>query len=89
MKSPRAHNYIAFVGLIAALILGWQWPWGLLFIYWAVPALRSGETHLLGPVSRKQDPFLFWAIVTLWTLFGVLLVLADIAPGFTATYGLR
>ena len=86
MKHNRPLNYIAFVTLIAALFLWWQWPWGLLFIYWVVPAIKTGEAHLLGPVAREQDPFLFWAIVTLWTLFGVVMVLADIAPNFTAIY---
>lgn len=86
MTASRRLNHIAFAALIGALIVGWQWPWGLLFIYWVIPAWQTGEAHLLGPVERDRDPVLFWAIVTLWTLFGVLLVLADLAPGFTATY---
>lgn len=86
MKNLRSLNYIVFAVLIAAVFLGWQWPWGLLFIYWVVPSCMTGEAHLLGPVTRDQDPILFWAIVTLWTLFGVLMVLADLAPNFTATY---
>ncbi len=86
MKSIRPLNYIVFAVLIAAAFLGWQWPWGLLFIYWVVPSYMTGETHLLAPVTREQDPILFWAIVTLWAVFGVLMLLADIAPNFTATY---
>ncbi|QIE44597.1 hypothetical protein G5B38_03095 [Pseudohalocynthiibacter aestuariivivens] len=86
MKNNRLLNYIGLFVLIGALLLGWQWPWGLLFIYWVASAYMAGETHLLGPVSREQDSLLFWAIVTLWTLFGVLMVLADIAPNFTAIY---
>lgn len=86
MKNTRLLNYIGFGALIGALFLGWQWPWGLLFIYWVLPAYMAGEAHLLGPVSRARDPFLFWAIVALWTLFGALMVLADIAPNFTANY---
>lgn len=86
MKQTRVLNYVAFAALFASLFIGWQWPWGLLFIYWAVPSWMAGEAHLLGPVYREQDPVLFWAIVTLWGLLGILMVLADIAPGFTKTY---
>ncbi|MGI9391569.1 MAG: hypothetical protein ACR2O1_16045 [Boseongicola sp.] len=86
MNDNRPLNYIAFAALIVATYLGWQWPWGLLFIYWAVPSYMTGEAHLLGPVARQQEPVLFWAIVTLWTLFGVIMVLADVAPEFSAIY---
>lgn len=86
MSVERLLNYVAFATLIGAVFLGWQWPWGLLFLYWIVPAYLSGEAHLLGPVRRDEDPILYWAIIALWSLFGALMVLADLAPKFTTTY---
>ncbi len=75
-----------FIVLVVSAFLGWQWPWGLLFLYWTVPSVISGQAFLLGPVQRDKDPIFFWAIVLVWALFGALMIAADIFPGLTRTY---
>ena len=54
-----------FIALIVATWLDWYWPWGLLFVYWAVPGILSGEAFLVERIMR--------AGFGLWTIY------ADIA----------
>ena len=75
-----ALDVLVLIGLLAATALGWSWPWGVLFIYWSVPALRHGETLLLRPLSRTERPVIFWIVTLLWVVFGVVTILADAAP---------
>ena len=76
----RTFDVLALIALLAATALGWSWPWGVLFIWWSVPALRHGETLLVRPLSRAERPVMFWIVTLLWVAFGVLTILADAAP---------
>ncbi len=78
----RIANYVALPLLLAATWLGLNWPWGLVFIWWAWPSIRAGEAFLVDVVSLEEDPILFWAVTTLWVLFGVLMVAVDLFPTF-------
>lgn len=80
MILPRWTLYLVIVGLLLALYMNWSWPWGLLFIYWAVLAMFAGEAFLIGPISREHDPDLFWIVTVLWALLGVMMILVDVAP---------
>ena len=68
-----------FAALIAATWLDWYWPWGLLFIYWAIPGILSGEAFLVERILRARNPILFWLITGMWVVFGVWTIYADIA----------
>ncbi len=64
----------AILGLILvviSLITRWHWIWGIFFALWVISDLRSGNTHLLEPVSRSTNPLLFWIVIVLWALLGV------------------
>lgn len=94
LAAPRSVNIAALIGLLLATWMNWSWPWGVLFVYWAIPAIRSGEAHLIGPVPRDEQPVLFWAITVLWILLGAMTVMVDLAPGtldghFIRILGLR
>lgn len=39
---------------------------GLLYIFWAIQDIRVGHAYIVEDVSRDENPFLFWVIVTLW-----------------------
>ena len=65
--------------LIVATYLNWYWAWGLLFIYWAVPSVMTGEAFLVTPIARADSPVLFWMITVMWAGFGVWAVAADLA----------
>ena len=80
MKHPRALNYVTFVALMLTTVLGFQFLWGLLFLYWTVPNFYSGRAFLLADVMREDDPVLFWLIQTAWVVLGLMLVAFDFIP---------
>lgn len=73
-------NTLALAALLFATWMNWSWPWGALFIYWTVPAIRFGEIHLVGPVPRDDQPVLFWTVTALWMLLGAMTIMVDAAP---------
>ena len=81
MKSQDSLTIIVLIALLGALYMNWSWPWGLLFIYWAVPSYLNGEAFLVGPISLKESPILFWIITILWMVLGVMMILSDVTPG--------
>ena len=63
-----------------AVIFGWSWVWGLLFIMWTIPALYSGQTHLVEPINRDQNPILFWLIIGTWIGLSLFMIVGDLLP---------
>ena len=82
MISQRTLNYIAFPVLVCAAALGIYWIWGLLFLWWLVPAVMSGQAHFVFEVGRSEDPLLFWAVALLWALFGIMMIAASLFPQY-------
>lgn len=80
MTRDRVGNSICLLVLVVAAVLGWYWIWGLMFLYWTVPSVISGQAFLLTSVERKKDPVLFWAVVVLWILFGLGMIVASLFP---------
>lgn len=76
----RVLNYVTFIVLMISTVLGYQFLWGLLFLYWTVPAYYSGRAFLLSDVARDEDPILFWAVQSAWFVLGGLLVVIDLYP---------
>ncbi|MEM6877111.1 MAG: effector binding domain-containing protein [Bacteroidota bacterium] len=60
----RAILGLLLVGL--SLLTGWLWVWGLFFAFWVISDLRSGFTHLFEPVSKRDNPLLYWTIIGMW-----------------------
>lgn len=82
MMQIRSLNYVAFAALMITTAVGYQSLWGLLFLYWSVQSYRTGYAFLLSDVTREEDPVLYWLILIAWTVFGILLVMADFLPGW-------
>lgn len=80
MSKSRLANFVAFPVLLVAALMGLYWIWGLLFLWWLVPALRFGQTRLLFEIKRGEDPVLYWAVVILWALFGLMMIAASLFP---------
>jgi len=78
--NPRVLNYVAFVVLMMSTLLGYQFLWGLLFLYWTIPNFYSGRAFLLSDVTRDNDTILFWAVQFAWVVLGLLLVVGDFFP---------
>lgn len=77
---------LALIVLWGAVLFDATWLWGLLFLVWTVPALRSGTTYLVEPVTRRNHPVFFWGIVGTWIFLSLYLILFDLLPtGFVGS----
>lgn len=74
----RIVHYVVFVLLLASTLIGWNWLWGLLFIFWTIPAYFSGRVFFIDMVERQKEPVFYWAILLTWLLLGVMMVLGDV-----------
>lgn len=78
--TPAVINAVVFLGLLVALVMNWSWPWGVLFLYWTIPAVKGRVTVLVSEIDRDDQTVLFWAVTVLWILIGILMILTDVAP---------
>lgn len=80
MKRSQAANYIVFASLMISMLLGYQFLWGVLFLYWSVSGISSGQVFLLTDVYRATEPVLFWCIQITWFVLGMFMLLDDFFP---------
>ena len=73
-------NIVALVVVYLAVLMGWQWVWGVLFMMWTIPALFTGEVHLIGTIAKKKNPVMFWLILFTWVVLSIYLIVADLIP---------
>lgn len=81
----KQQKWLTLIGLPILLLTtfsGFYSVWGLLFMYWGVVSIMSGEVYLLEPIEREIDPTLFWIISVMWIGFGAMYVIADLYPGY-------
>lgn len=67
----------AIIGLCCiwlAVFFDVQAFWGVLFLIWTWPAIRTGRADFIEPVSRARQPVLFWALVLTWIVLSVWLI---------------
>ena len=82
-QNLKQQKWLTLIGLPILLFVSFNGNyalWGILFVYWGVVSMRTGEAFLLEPISRDHDPGLFWIITAMWIAFGGWYVLADIYP---------
>lgn len=48
--------------------------WGLLFLIWTLPALKSGRADFIEPVGRDRQPVMYWAMITTWIVLSLWLI---------------
>ena len=70
----------AWFGLGVGTLLGWSWPWGLLFLAATIGGVRAGQTELVEPVRRDENPAVFWLVSGSWVLLSLALVGLDLYP---------
>lgn len=58
----------------AATLFNLQWAWGIMFLIWVVPDLFTGVTYFMEPISKQENPILYWVIVLSWILMSVLMI---------------
>lgn len=71
---------VALAILLAATFIGWYWVWGILFLYWAVLGIVTGNAFVLQTVQRGESPLLFWLISVAWLVLAVLAILDGFFP---------
>lgn len=79
MPIDKPFTLLAMVLVAISTYLDWYWTWGLLFIYWAIPSIQSGEAFLVERILRARNPVMFWAIVAMWVGFGITTLYTDLA----------
>ena len=65
--------------MYVAVAFNWQWIWGAFCLYWIIPDFFTGVTYFIEPISRKENPILYWLIMITWVAFSV----AMIFPSFS------
>ncbi|MEP1330700.1 hypothetical protein [Pseudophaeobacter sp.] len=83
MSRTRLINYLALPVLLLGAVFGYYWIWGLLFLWWLVPSVMTGQTALVFDIQRDEDPVLFWVVVIIWALFGVMMIAASLFPTYS------
>ena len=70
-KSIKWRTITALVLMYIAILINWGWAWGILFLFWVVPDIFSGVTYFIEPVSKNENPVLYWIIIFSWILMAV------------------
>ena len=68
-RSETGIKWRSLLGLILiylAIAFEADWLWGMLFLFWVIPDLKSGVTNFIEPLNRSQNPVMYWAVVLTW-----------------------
>lgn len=69
--SRKWRTVIALILMYCSIFMNWEWMWGILFLFWVIPDLFSGETYFVEPIFKKVHPNLYWVIVISWILMAL------------------
>ncbi len=70
-KNTKWRTIIALLLMYTAIIMNWQWAWGILFLFWVIPDIISGITYFIEPIDKKENPLLYWIIIISWILMAL------------------
>ncbi len=80
VTQSKLPTVVALLVLLAATFVGWYWVWGILFLYWAVLGIVTGNAFVLQTVQRDESPLLFWLISVAWLILAALTILDGFFP---------
>lgn len=66
--------------ILLSVFLNWSWLWGVLFLAWVIPDIKSGYTHLFETVSRQENPVLYKLIIGMWILLSLYSFVYSLKP---------
>lgn len=75
--TPTGSAWKSVLGLVCvwlAVFLDIQMFWGVLFLIWTWPALKSGRSDFVEPIYRAERPAIYWAIVGTWVVLSLWLI---------------
>jgi len=71
----------AMLGLLLvalAIVLEANWIWGVFFLLWVIPDLKTGSTHFFEHVERRHNPVIYWLIVATWVTLSIYLLFGSL-----------
>ena len=74
MEKIKWRTILGLILVWVATILNWQWIWGVLFLIWIIPDFFTGVTYFIEPITKKDNPFLYWLILISWVALSVLTI---------------
>lgn len=80
MKTIKWRSIVALILVLTGFFFDLTWLWGLLFLMWVIPDFFSGETFLMEPISKKEEPILYWTILFVWLVSSIYLLVDSFAP---------
>lgn len=80
MKNLKWRSILGLILVYLAVFFNWQWFWGILFLLWVIPDLITGTTYFMEPISKKENPLLYWLIMGSWILMTVYLIATLFVP---------
>jgi hypothetical protein len=70
-KSIKWRTITALILMYVAILMNWEWTWGILFLFWVIPDVFTGITYFIEPISKKENPILYWVIIVSWLLMSI------------------
>ncbi|MEM6997346.1 MAG: VOC family protein [Patescibacteria group bacterium] len=69
---------IALLFVALSIAFNWQWFWGIAFLAWIYPDLKSGQTYFVEPIDSRTNPVWFWLIMLSWIAMSLSLIFVSI-----------
>ena len=79
-QNSKIRSVLGLSLLYLAILLNWQWVWGIIFLIWVIPDIFSGITYFMEPIERKTHPILYWLIITSWIWMSVYMIALPFFP---------
>lgn len=74
MNKIKWRTIFGLILVWVATILNWQWIWGVVFLIWIIPDFYTGVTYFIEPISKKDNPLLYWLIMISWVALSILTI---------------
>ena len=84
--STKWPTVAALLILLIATAAGWNWVWGLFFLYWSLISFVARQTFIVQVIHRDEHPVFFHLVSISWVLLSVLMVLYDLFPATAALW---
>ena len=66
MKISNWPTLLVLLFLFVAITMGWQWVWGVFFLFWGIDGIRKEASYIIEPVRKKDNPVVFWILIGSW-----------------------
>lgn len=80
MQQSKVRTVLGLILVYLAVLLNWQWIWGILFLIWVIPDVFSGITYFMEPIEKKSNPILYWAIIISWLWMSIYMIATPFFP---------